>query len=79
MMGALSAKLNLARKKMTKEKISYNNAIVEIESILELIEEGKLDVDELAEKVSRVTDLLKICREKLYLTEKQIGKILDED
>ncbi len=64
---------------MTKEKISYNNAIVEIESILELIEEGKLDVDELAEKVSRVTDLLKICREKLYLTEKQIGKILDED
>ncbi len=44
-MGALSAKLNLARKKMTKEKISYNNAIVEIESILELIEEGKLDVD----------------------------------
>ncbi len=78
-MGALSAKLNLARKKMTKEKISYNNAIVEIESILELIEEGKLDVDELAEKVSRVTDLLKICREKLYLTEKQIGKILDED
>ncbi len=78
-MGALSAKLNLARKKMTKEKISYNKAIVEIESILELIEEGKLDVDELAEKVSRVTDLLKICREKLYLTEKQIGKILDED
>ena len=64
---------------MTKEKISYNEAVAEIETILQKIEEGKLDVDELAEKVSRVTDLLKICREKLYLTEKQIGKILDEE
>lgn len=62
---------------MTKEKISYSEAVTEIEAILQKIEEGKLDVDELAEKVSRVTDLLKICRDKLHLTEKQIGEILD--
>ena len=78
-MEALSAKLNLALKQMTKEKISYNEAVSEIETILQKIEEGKLDVDELAEKVSRVTDLLKICRDKLYFTEKQIGEILEED
>jgi len=64
---------------MTKEKISYSEAVAEIESILQKIEEGKLDVDVLAEQVSRVTDLLKICRDKLYLTEKQVDKILDED
>mgnify|MGYP001817286709 FL=1 len=64
---------------MTKEKISYNEAVAEIETILQNIEEGKLDVDELTKKVSRVTDLLKICRDKLYLTEKQIDRILDED
>ncbi len=62
---------------MTKEKISYSEAVTEIEAILQEIEEGKLDVDDLAEKVSRVTDLLKLCRDKLHLTEKQIGKILD--
>jgi exodeoxyribonuclease VII small subunit len=64
---------------MTKEKISYNDAIAEIESILDKIEGGKLSVDELAEKVKRVTELLKICRERLHLTESQINKILDED
>ena len=64
---------------MTKEKISYSEAVAEIETILQNIEEGKLDVDELTKKVSRVTDLLKICRDKLYLTEKQIDRILDED
>ena len=64
---------------MTKAKISYSEAIAEIESILQKIEEAKLDVDELAEKVKRVTDLLKICRDKLYNTETQIGEILDEE
>ena len=64
---------------MTKEKISYSDAIAEIESILQKIEDGNLNVDELTEKVSRVTDLLKICRDKLYLTEKQINKILEDD
>jgi len=64
---------------MTKEKISYSEAVAEIESILQKIEEAKLDVDELAEKVKRVTDLLKTCRDKLYNTETQIGEILDEE
>jgi exodeoxyribonuclease VII small subunit len=64
---------------MTKEKISYSDAVREIESILQKIEEGKLDVDELAEKVSRVTELLKVCRDKLYRTESQLGKILEEE
>lgn len=71
--------MNLTPKMKTKEKISYAEALAEIEAILREIEEGKLDVDELADKVSRVTDLLKICRDKLYRTEEQIGKILKEE
>ena len=64
---------------MTKEKISYSKAVEEIESILVKIESGSLNVDELAQKVSRVTELLKICRQKLHRTESQIDKILGED
>ena len=63
---------------MPKEKISYDHAISEIESILEKIEGGELGVDELAEKVSRVTQLLKTCRDRLYKTEEQIQKILGD-
>ena len=64
---------------MAKEKISYDAAVQEIEEILKKIEEGDLGVDELAEKVNRVTALLKICRDRLYRTEEQINKILDSD
>ena len=63
---------------MTKEKISYSEAVTEIESILEKIEAGNLDVDDLTEKVGRVTKLLKICRDKLHKTEIQIENILEE-
>jgi len=64
---------------MAKEKISYEASVQEIEEILEKIETGKLGVDELAGKVSRVTELLKICRDKLHKTEAQIDKILETD
>ncbi|MDX2431613.1 MAG: exodeoxyribonuclease VII small subunit [Bacteroides sp.] len=64
---------------MKEEKINYDKAVEEIEEILEKIEEGDLGVDELAEKVNRVTHLLKICRDRLHTTEEQINKILDSD
>lgn len=63
---------------MAKEKISYDDAVKEIETTLEKIEAGDLGVDELAEKVGRVTELLKICRDRLHKTEEQIDKILDQ-
>ena len=62
---------------MAKEKISYDAAVKEIEEILAKIEEGTLGVDELAEKVNRVTLLLKTCRDRLYKTEEQINEILE--
>lgn len=64
---------------MTKEKLSYDNAVKEIESILEKIEAGDMGVDELAEKVSRVTELLKLCRDRLYNTEEKINAILNPE
>jgi len=62
---------------MAKEKISYDESVREIEMILDKIEGGNLDVDELAEKVDRVTTLLKICREKLRKTEEKVNQILE--
>lgn len=64
---------------MTKEKISYDDAVKEIEATLDKIEAGDMGVDELAEKVGRVTELLKLCRDRLYKTEEQINKILNPD
>ena len=63
---------------MTNKKISYNDAMTEIEDILEKIENEELDVDELAEKVKRVSVLLKICKDKLHKTNQQVEQVLEE-
>ena len=60
-------------------KISYSKAIAEITDILSQIEKGELDVDELTEKVRRVTFLIKTCKSKLMSAEKEIETILDKD
>jgi len=63
---------------MATKKVTYKDAITEIEEILEKIENEELDVDELAEQVSRVSALIAICKEKLHKTEAEVEKILKE-
>jgi exodeoxyribonuclease VII small subunit len=63
---------------MNKKKGSYKEAIAEIEEILSQIENNELDVDELSEKVKRVSSLINMCKEKLKNTEEEIEKILRE-
>lgn len=64
---------------MAKQEITYKAAVEEIEQILEKIEEGELDVDELTTNVKRVTELLKICKSKLQRTENEVNKILEDE
>ena len=61
---------------MTSKKTSYQDAINEIEDILTRIENEEFDIDELAEKVTRVAFLLKTCKEKLQKTNEEVEKIL---
>ena len=64
---------------MAKKEIKYAEAVEEIEKILGQLESGELDVDEMAEKVKRVTFLIKYCKAKLQTTEESVNKILEED
>ncbi|MBT3244476.1 MAG: exodeoxyribonuclease VII small subunit [Bacteroidetes bacterium] len=63
---------------MDKKEISYTAAIKEIETILGKIENQELDVDELAGKLRRVTELIKTCKSKLHSAESEVDKILKE-
>lgn len=63
---------------MTTKKVNYREAVSEIEEILQQIENNELDVDELAEKVKRVSVLLKFCKDKLQKTNEQVEQILKE-
>jgi len=63
---------------MTEEKPTFNKAVAELEKILEQIESGELDVDNLSGKVKRASELLRLCQAKLRDTEEEIDKIIND-
>jgi len=63
---------------MAKKNFSYNEAVQEIEEILFEVENNKVDIDKLSDKVKRVSVLINACKNKLFKTEEQIDKILED-
>jgi exodeoxyribonuclease VII small subunit len=57
---------------------SYKEAIEEIESIVEEIENEAVNVDILTERVKRAAFLIKYCKNKLKKTDDEIKKVLKE-
>jgi exodeoxyribonuclease VII small subunit len=60
---------------MTK-KLTYADAMSEIEKIINKIENDEFTVDDLAEKVKRISYLIQYCKEKLRSTEEELDNIL---
>jgi exodeoxyribonuclease VII small subunit len=57
---------------------NYTQAFEELQKIVAEIENGKISVDELSEKVKRATELIFICKAKLTTTEENVNKILKD-
>lgn len=58
--------------------MKYTEAFDELQIIVSAMEEGQIGIDELAEKVKRATELIRICRLKLTSTEGDVQKILKD-
>ncbi len=57
---------------------SYENAIKELEEIVTQIESEEISIDELSEKVKKASELIKLCKTKLFNTEEEVNKVLKE-
>jgi len=60
------------------KKLTYAQAINELEGIIEEIETERIDVDALAKKVKRAAYLISFCKNSLRTTEDDVKKILLE-
>jgi exodeoxyribonuclease VII small subunit len=61
-----------------EKKLSYTDAIGELEKIVQEIERGEITLDSLSDKVKRASELIRVCKEKLTLAEEDLNKILGE-
>lgn len=63
---------------MAKQNTSYTAAFNELTRILETIENGEPDMDSLTAQVKKAAELVKFCKSKLFETEAEIEKILED-
>jgi len=63
---------------MAKKEFSFNQAVKEIEEILEGIESGELDIDKLTGEVKKASELIRECQKKLRSTENELNSILKD-
>lgn len=59
-----------------KEKLNYTEAYEELQQIVDEMERAEVTIDQLDEKIKRAAELLKICRAKLFDTEKSVTDVL---
>jgi exodeoxyribonuclease VII small subunit len=59
-------------------ELNYTIAFEELQQIVRDMEDGEITVDELAVKVKRAAELIKICKNKLTSTEEDVNLILKE-
>lgn len=57
--------------------MKYSEAIKELEEIVAKMQSDNCDIDSLATYTSRALELLKFCKEKLFLTDQEVKKCLE--
>ena len=62
---------------MSIEDIGYQDALDELQKLLEELERQNVDVDVLADKVERASLLIQVCRSRISNAEVRVKEIVD--
>jgi exodeoxyribonuclease VII small subunit len=62
-------------RKKDDNNIGYEDAVTELEEILDALSDDDINVDELAERVKRATELVKVCRERIAAARLEVKEI----
>ena len=59
------------------DSMTYTQAVVRLEEIMNAVQGGKLDIDELSGMLKEATALVQFCRGKLYKVDEEVKELLD--
>jgi len=61
------------------EDLTYEQALAELQTIVNAMENGETSIDDLSVKVERAAELIRFCQEKLRQTDEKINTLFEED
>jgi len=67
----------MAKDKTVPKEKSYTEAVARLDEILNLIEEGEVDIDALSGLVTEAAELVTLCRQKITAAEVQVREITE--
>lgn len=59
------------------KKLTYTEAMAELEKLVSRIEQNDVDIDELQSLLKEAQALIKYCKEKLYKADTEVKKLLE--
>ncbi|WP_455091791.1 exodeoxyribonuclease VII small subunit [Prevotella jejuni] len=59
--------------------IKYEEAVRQLEKIVDKMESGELDIDSMAAQLKKAQELVKLCKDKLKRTDADIQKLLEKE
>lgn len=60
------------------ENMTYNEAVCRLDDIMNRVQNGKLDVDELSSMLKEAQQLVLFCRNKLHMVDEEVKALLEE-
>lgn len=63
-------------KRTAARKLSFGEAVAEVETILAGLEADDVDIDRLGEEVRRAVELIQLCRQKLEKTDREVRDLV---
>ncbi|MDR3047057.1 MAG: exodeoxyribonuclease VII small subunit [Bacteroidales bacterium] len=63
----------------TEKKLTYTESFEELQAIVKKMENADVSVDDLLDQIKRASELIKICKEKLTSTEKEVENIIQKE
>lgn len=64
---------------MAKKKLTYTEAMAEVDQILTRLRSGELAVDELSTAVHRASELIAECRKMLLTAEEEVERLINPE
>jgi len=63
--------------KKSGKSLSYKSSFDELQKILESMEQGDIDVDELSSGIKRAAELIETCQKKLKGADLEVKRVVD--
>ncbi len=64
---------------MKKEPLKYEEAMAQLEAIVNKVENGDMGLDEVCESLKKAQTLIRLCKARLARTQDELEKMLKED